>query len=198
MAERTARRMIAAMQMSLDGFVEGPEGGLLDVESWADGLGLLPEVDTFVLGGGMYANYEGFWSAMLTDPVAAEEMLGRPPLEREIAYARLAAKTPHVVLSSTLTDVTWPNTRVVTDIAALRELKQEAGIDIYVVGGPGLVASLINEGLLDELRLIVHPVLVTGGKSLFAGVEGRRALRFVGVERLDPGRVAVTYRIESP
>jgi dihydrofolate reductase len=196
MAESTTRSMIAAMQVSLDGFAEGPEGELLEVESWADGLGMLPEIDTFLLGGGMYGAYEGFWSTLLTDPDAAEEMLGRPPLEREVAYARLAAKTPHVVLSTTMT-ATWPNTRVVPDLAALRELKQEPGLDIYVVGGPGLVASLINEGLLDELRLIVHPVLMSGGKSLFGGVDGRRTLRLDAVERLDSARVALTYHVEN-
>jgi dihydrofolate reductase len=186
--------MIAALQVSLDGFATGPGGAVDWVESWADGLGLLPEVDTFVLGGGMYGDYEQFWGAILDAPDAAAAMLGRPPFEREVAYARLASKTPHVVLSTTLTGVTWPNARIVTDTAALRDLKQAAGLDVYVVGGPGLVSSLVDEGLLDELRLIVHPLLLTGGKALFGGVDRRRALDFVDATPLDSGRVALTYR----
>jgi dihydrofolate reductase len=186
--------MIAALQVSLDGFATGPDGAVDWVESWADGLGLLPEVDTFVLGGGMYGDYEQFWGAILEAPEAAAAMLGRAPFDCEIAYARLASQTPHVVLSTTLTGVTWPNARIVRDTSALRDLKQAPGLDIYVVGGPGLVSSLVNDGLLDELRLIVHPILLARGSPLFGGVGERRALDFVDATPLASGRVALTYR----
>ena len=76
------------------------------VDSWADGLELLPAVDAFVLGGGMWPDYERFWTTILDDPEAAAAMLGRDPYPREVAYARVAAATPHLVLSQTLMETT--------------------------------------------------------------------------------------------
>jgi dihydrofolate reductase len=112
-----------------------------------DGLDLLPPVDAFVLGGGMFPDYERFWATILDDPCAASDMLGRDLYPREIAYARLAAETPHLVLSKTLPDPSWPTARIVHDINEIRTLKQQPRKAVYVVGGPGLVTSLINAGL---------------------------------------------------
>ena len=103
----------------------------------------------------------------MEDPTAVSEWLGRDPYPRELAYARVAAETPHLVLSTTLTHTTWPTARIVRDISELHAFKAQAGNAVYVVGGPGLVTSLIEAGVLDELRLIVHPVAVGGGTPLF-------------------------------
>ena len=67
------------MQVTLDGSIQDPDGMSDWVDSWADGLGLLPPVDAFVLGGGMFPEYEQFWTAILEDPGAAAELLGREP-----------------------------------------------------------------------------------------------------------------------
>src|SRR3954453_2497304 len=151
MTTSRSRAVIAGMQVTLDGYILGPEGEADWVDSWADGLELLPEVDAFVLGGGMFPGYEQFWTALLDDPAAASEMLGRNPYPRELAYARVAAETPHLVLSTTLTETTWPSARIVRDVDEIRALGQEPGKAVYVVGGPGLVASLIDAHVLDEL-----------------------------------------------
>src|SRR4029434_8328436 len=135
-----------------------------------DGLELLPPVDTFVLGGGMFPRYEQFWAAVLDDPSAASDLLGRDPYPREVTYARVAAETPHLVLSTTLSRATWPTARIVRDLSEIRGVQGEVGKAVYVVGGPGLVTSLINSGLLDELRLIVHPVVVGAGKAAFGAI----------------------------
>ena len=66
---------------------------------------------------------------------------------------------------------------------------------MYVVGGPALVRSLLNEGLIDELRLIVHPIVLGGGKALFAGIDRRLSLELVSAESTKAGRVILTYRI---
>jgi hypothetical protein len=104
----TPRALISAMQVTLDGYSHGAKDESDWVDSWADGLELLPPVDAFVLGGGMYPGYEQFWTTMLDNPTAASDMLGREPYPRELAYARVAAETPHLVLSNTLTEVRWP------------------------------------------------------------------------------------------
>jgi dihydrofolate reductase len=197
MTTTPSRTLIAAMQVTLDGYILGPEGEVDWVDSWADGLELLPEVDAFVLGGGMFPDYEQFWAAILDDPATVSEWLGRDPYAREVTYARLAAETPHLVLSTTLSQATWPTARIVRDIGEIRTFKGQAGKPVYVVGGPGLVTSLIDGGVLDELRLIVHPVVVGSGTTLFEGIAQRQALDLVATESTESGRVHLTYRLNA-
>jgi dihydrofolate reductase len=189
----TSRSLISAMQVTLDGY--SSEGDAAWVDSWADGLELLPPVDAFVLGGGMFPDYERFWAAILDDPSAASNMLGRDLYPREIAYARLAAETPHLVLSNTLTNPSWPTARVIHDINEIGTLKQQPGKAVYVVGGPRLVTSLINLGMLDELRLIVHPVVTGGGTAVFGGIAEPLALELVSAEPTTSGPVNLSYRL---
>lgn len=192
-----SRKMIAALQISLDGFTQGSDqGGTEWVESWADALALIPEVDAFVQGSHMYPGYGLYWESIDTDPKREAPFQGRVPNEREIQYAKLAAQTPHYVLSNTLESVSWPPTaRIVHQLDELRALKHQPGKNIYVVGGPTLVTSLLNEHLLDELKLIVHPLLLGGGKALFAGVTQQRSLQFVDAMPTESGKLIVTYRV---
>jgi dihydrofolate reductase len=196
MTTKTSRTMIAALQVSLDGFTQGPDRGEADwVDSWADAIELIPEVDTFVQGAGMYPGYGEYWESIYANPRRVPPYQTRIPSNREIAYAQLAAKTPHFVVSTTLNSVSWPPTaRIIRDVAELRTLKRQAGKNMYVVGGATLVASLLNEDLIDELRLIVRPILLGGGKALFAGVNKRRSLDLIQAESTESGRVILTYR----
>ena len=77
----------------------------------------------------------------------------------------------------------------------LTALKAQPGGAVYVVGGPGLVRTLIDEALLDELRLIVHPVALGAGTGLFDGIARRPALTLVDSEPTASGRVNLTYRV---
>lgn len=191
-----SRKMIAALQISLDGFTQGEDRGEAPwVDSWADAIALIPDVDAFVQGAGMYPGYGEYWEAIYKDPRAVPPYQSRPPSEREVAYAQLAAKAPHYVVSRKLESVSWPpSARFVRDIAELRTVKEQPGKNIYVVGGATLVTSLLNANLLDELRLIVHPLLLGGGKALFAGVHNRRPLELFNVEPAKSGRVVLSYR----
>ena len=191
------RRMIAALQVSLDGYTQGSDrGGEEWVDSWADALGLISDVDAFVQGAGMFPGYAEYWAAIEAAPEHAPPFQARLPYPREVAYAKLAAKLPHYVVSTTLESVSWPETaQIVRSLDAVAALKLQPGKNIYVVGGPTLVTGLLNAGLLDELRLIVHPLLLGGGKPLFAGVTERHRLRFAGAEPTTAGRVVLTYLI---
>jgi dihydrofolate reductase len=92
--------------------------------------------------------------------------------------------------------VSWPATaRIIRDTAELRILKSQPGKNTYVVGGATLVARLLNEDLIDELRLIVHPTILGGGQALFGGVNRRLSLELVEAKPTTSGRVLVTYRI---
>ena len=73
-------------------------------------------------------------------------------------------------------------------------MKQQPGKDIYAVGGATLISSLMNMDLVDEIRLLVHPVVLGGGKALFEQVNGRHALALTDVGTIASGRVRLTYR----
>jgi dihydrofolate reductase len=72
-------------------------------------------------------------------------------------------------------------------------MKQEPGKDMHAVGGARLVGSLMNHGLIDELRLVVHPIILGGGKPLFKDVKERHGLKFLGAKPLESGLVRLTY-----
>jgi dihydrofolate reductase len=194
MSPNAARKMIAALQVSLDGFTEGPNGEKDWADSWASALELIPDVDTFVLGARMYPDYGAYWESIYANPDRVTPFDERIPSKNEIAYARFAAKTPHVVVSKSLKSVSWPAAHIVTDLDGLRALKSQPGKNIYVVGGATLVSSLLNERLIDELRLIVHPIVLGKGKALFGGVNSRLSLELVQIKSTESGRVIATYR----
>jgi dihydrofolate reductase len=187
------RKIIADLQMSVDGFIEGPNGELdwamaEDEETWRDLFEMLTQVDTFILGRVMYPAYEQYWLALLANPTGSKN---------EIAYARHADKTPHIVLSKTLDKVAWKVTRIVRDVEKIRKMKQQPGKDMLVVGGATLVSSLMNLGLIDELRLMVNPLILGGGKTLFKDVKERHALKLVQAKPLKSGKVGLTYSTQS-
>jgi dihydrofolate reductase len=190
-----SKNLIAVLQMTVDGRILDSDGGSDWVDSWADGLELLPTADAFVLGAGMFSGYQHFWTAMLDDHAAVAEMLGRDPYPREVEYARLASQTEHLVLSTTLTEVTWPSARIVRSIDEIRAFKHDGPGTAYVVGGATLVTSLLEAGLLDELRLIVHPILVGAGQGITGVLSRPRRLKLVATEPSAGECVTLTYRL---
>ena len=196
------RKIIAALQMSLDGFIEGPNGELDwaladDEETWRDMFEFLESVDTCVLGRVMYPDYERYWLAVLANPKGPLPLSGQPASKNESAYALWANSTPHVVLSRTLDHVDWKTTRIVRDVEAIRKLKRAPGRNIYTVGGATIVSSLLNEGLIDELRLLVNPLVLGAGKRLFKDVAGRHLLDLVQAKPLASGKVSLAYRART-
>ena len=191
------RKLIAAMKVSVDGKVEAPEGGADWVEAWSDDYGLMPQIDACLLGGGMYPGYEQYWTGIQNEPNKPAWITGAPPTPAELEWARFAAQTPHYVLSSTLTSAAWPKTRFLKGVDAVAALKQGPGKDIYLVGGARTTASLIDAGLVDELRLIVYPLIAGEGKALFATTGLRRGLEVQKVQQLPGGRLSLVYRIGS-
>jgi dihydrofolate reductase len=190
-----SRLFIAALQVSLDGYLQGANGEVDWVDSWDDALGLVPGADTAVLGGGMYPGYQHLWGSVAADPRTGAAMLGREVTEGEADYALWTQRAPHYVLSTTIENVSWETTHLVRDVSELRSLKEQPGGAVYVIGGAKLVASLLNEGLIDEVRLIVHPVILGGGKSPFAGVKKPRTLQLAQTSASRNGRVILMYRV---
>src|SRR5437868_8584286 len=114
------RKIIAALQVSLDGFIEGPNGELdwamaEDEETWRDLFEMVESVDTCILGRVMCPEYEQYWLAILANPGGPLPLSGKLATKNEVAYARWADKTPHLVVSKTLDKVAW-KTRIVRDV----------------------------------------------------------------------------------
>jgi dihydrofolate reductase len=141
----------------------------------------------------MYPGYERYWTAIQNEPDKPLPMTGKLPTAAEVEWACFAAQTPHYVLSSTLTSALWPKTRFLRGIADIAALKQKPGKDIYLMGGGRITASLIDAGLVDELRLIVYPLIAGQGKALFAATERRRGLELQKVQQLEGGRLSLIY-----
>jgi dihydrofolate reductase len=189
------RKLIAGFKTSVDAKIEGPQGFADWVDTWTDDYGLTQQIDACLLGARMYPGYEQYWTAMQNNPDQPLPMTGKLPTPAELEWARFAAKTPHYVLSSTLTTAVWPNTHFLRGIDDVADLKRQPGKDIYLMGGARIAASLIDAGQVDELRLIVHPLLAGEGKALFATTASRRPLELRKVQQLPGGCVGLVYGI---
>ena len=196
------RKIIAALQTSVDGFIEGPNGELdwamtEDDETWREVFDFLGNIDTCILGRVMYPGYEQYWMAVLKNPDGPLPFGGGAASKNEIAYARFADQTLHIVVSKSLDEVEWKTTRIARDLEEIRKLKQQPGKDIYVVGGATLVSSMINEGMIDEVRMHMNPLILGGGKALFKDVKERHALKLVETKPYKSGKVALIYSARS-
>lgn len=175
------RRLFVSMMVSLDGYIEGPERQLdwtLDDDPAFDQYcdEMLDAVGLGLFGRRAYELMLSYWPNAEANPRSA----------RELEFARKMNALPKVVLSRTLERASWNNTRVVRDgiAEALRELKREPGKPIAAWAGAGLVATLAKYQLIDEYRLIVHPVLLGQG----ADVSGSRAAAAVALDQDHPAR----------
>ena len=165
------------------------------MEGWSDDYGLTSQIDACLLGAKMYTGYEQYWTAIINGSDKPLPMKGKLPTRGEVDWARFAAQTPHYVLSSTLTSALWPRTSFVRGLDKVAALKKQPGKDIYLMGGARTAASLIDAGLVDELRLIVYPLIAGDGKPLFSTMERRRGLELRMVQELPGGRLSLTYGI---
>ncbi|MBX9458940.1 MAG: dihydrofolate reductase family protein [Rhizobium sp.] len=173
---------------------QGPEGYADWVDGWSDDYDLAPQIDACLLGGQMYRGYERYWSAMRTNPHDPSPMTGTIPTSAELAWSSRIPDLPHYVFSRTLTETQWANTHIVGSSADIATLKAQPGKDIYLMGGAHLVRRLIDEGLVDELRLITYPVIAGGPHSLFGSDDTRHSAELVAVRGLPRGLIRSDYQ----
>ncbi|MVU83166.1 dihydrofolate reductase [Nocardia sp. ET3-3] len=188
------RKVIAAFKISADGKYGGPDGYADWVESWPEDFGswLTTQIDACVLGAEFYPLYEQYWSRVAAAPSEIHPFSGRVPTAADVEWSGFAAQTTHYVVSSTLESVAWPNTRILANLDAVAAMKREPGKDIYLIGGPTIAAAAMDAGLVDELRLIVYPLIVGEGKALFPS-SARHAMELTKVEQLPNGRLSLVY-----
>lgn len=189
------RKLIAGIKISLDGKMESSEGYADWVDAWSEDYHLTQQIDACVLGGAMYPGYEAYWSALASAPQEIHPMTGKLPTQGELEWSRFAKNTSHYVLSNTHSSANWPLTQFMQSLDDIARLKQQKGKDIYLMGGAQITAQCINSGLLDEIRLIVYPLLVGEGKVLFSNIVQRRHLNLLQTQQRDHGVLYLRYAI---
>jgi dihydrofolate reductase len=118
----------------------------------------------------MYPGYEQYWGAILPNPTGVLPFTGKIASKAQIAYAQFAEQTSHIVLSR---DVGHSRLEEHVDRSRHRgdgHMKQRPGTDMHPVGGATRVGSLRNQGLIDELGLVVYPIVLGGGTALFKDI----------------------------
>jgi dihydrofolate reductase len=179
--------------ITLDGVIEDPGGSEgFERGGWAFQFERGPEGDKFKLDELMAAEaqllgrrtYEGFAEAW-------------PSRNDEMGFADRMNSMPKYVVSTTLEDPTWNNTTVLEDVEDVARIKEQHEGEILVAGSATLVQALVDRGLVDELRLMIFPVVLGSGKRLFADDVARQAFRVVDTKQAGEV-VMVTLRRAAP
>ncbi|MGW1490024.1 dihydrofolate reductase family protein [Streptomyces sp. NBC_00191] len=182
------RKIIYFVHSSLDGHIDGPGGAfdwtLLGPELAAYGDGLQERADTFLYGRVVWEMMAGYWPH-------AESISDDP---HDLAFAPVWRRTPKIVFSRTL-EQPEGNVRVIGgDLAEeVTTLKLSPGKDLLLMGGSTLPAALTDLGLIDEYHIVVHPVVLGGGKPLFLQGKDRLNLQFVESRSFDARTVLLRY-----
>ena len=142
----------------------------------------------------MFPEYEQYWRTIQADPDQTLEATNAKPTADEIRYAEFACKTTHYVLSRTVSELDWPIAHAVSRLDAIRALRDADGGVIYVVGAPCTISAFLDDDLLDELRLTVHPVLIGAECRCSARSPRNAASIWSSRYRCNGGRVRLVYR----
>ena len=183
------RKVIYAMGVSLDGFIEELGGDLSwsypDEELHKHFNERESEIGLYLYGRRLYENMAAFWPTADEDPSTPQF---------EVEYARIWKSKPKIVFSTTLERVAWNSRLVRGDIGEeVRKLKAQPGKDMSV-GGAGLAASFMQLGLIDEYRLYFHPVILGGGKPMFRQLSDKINLQLVETHTFRSGVVLLKYQ----
>jgi len=182
------RKVIYRMLVSLDGFIEAPNGDIgwsaPDPELHQHFNDLERTVDAFLYGRGLYENMAAYWPTADQDPSATEQVK---------EYAGIWRAKPKIVFSTTLQGVEWNSRLVRGNIAEeVNRLKAEPGHEL-TVGGAGLAARLMQLDLIDEYWLYIHPIVLGGGKPVFGPLQSKIDLQLVETSRFGHGVVLLRY-----
>jgi dihydrofolate reductase len=182
------RKVIYAMSVSLDGFIEAADGDLSwsfpDEELHQHFNDLVATIDIHLYGRGLYENMAAYWPT-------ADEVPAAPAVEVE--YARIWKDMRKIVFSKTLKQVGWNSQLVNGDIAEeVNRLKAQRGKDMSV-GGAGIASAFTQLGLIDEYRLYVHPVVLGAGKPMFRQRHNSISLELIETRTFGGGVVLLRY-----
>jgi dihydrofolate reductase len=188
--EAEMRKIVVTEFLSLDGVMEDPGGAEgFKHGGWSfkfsDPEGMKFKLDETLGSGALLlgrVTYEGFAAAW-------------PDRTDDVGFADKMNSMPKYVVSTTLRDPSWGDTTVISDnvVEELTRLKDAPGDDIYVHGSRTLVQTLLANELVDELHLMVFPVVLGSGKKLFGDFDDANTLKLASSRALDNGTLILIY-----
>jgi len=178
------RKLIAAINMTLDGFCDHT-AMIADEEIHQHYNELLSNADTLIYGRTTYQLMESYWPSVVKNPT------GNKPTDE---FAVLIDNISKIVFSRTLKNVDWKNTQLKKEVIKeeVLEIKQQAGKNI-LVGSPSLIVALTHLDLIDEYQLGVQPIVLGSGLPLFKNVKDRINLKLLKTKTFGCGAVTFYY-----
>jgi dihydrofolate reductase len=183
------RKVKLQMQMTINGYVAGPNGEN-DWMTWNPDDEFLEFInshfdssDTLLLGSKLADGFIEHWKKVaVSNP--------------DHPFAKKIVDIPKVVFTKTLDESSWNNTTLAKGNLAeeIADLKKRDGKDIAVVGGAGFVSSLIKEGLIDEYHLIVNPTAIASGMNIFNLLDGIQKFTPIGAKLYSGGKTVLSYK----
>lgn len=180
------RKVVAAVFLSLDGVMEAPYKWHFPYFNEEMGQAMEESIvasDAMLLGRVNYEEWAAFWPEQ--DP------------EEDPMAAHMNGVQKYVVSTTLEEPLGWQNSTLINENVAekIAELKREEGKDIAILGSGMLVRSLLSYGLIDELKLMIHPIVVGSGKRLFEDGEEQTALELIDSKTFETGVLSLTYRL---
>lgn len=191
------RKVIVSMNITLDGYMAGPNGELdWHFECWDAQMGQrlaaeLSQADTILLGRITYQAMADFWPSKTCNPICSRE---------EYAYAVMMNHHQKVVFSRRLNKAEWNNTIILKDEIeeGMKMLREPSGLqnkNIIVYGSGRLVSALIKLEMIDEYQLYIHPVLIGEGKPFFGKYFDQQDLQLLSTTTFPSGVVLLHYQV---
>ncbi|WP_194774559.1 dihydrofolate reductase family protein [Pararhodonellum marinum] len=193
------RKLKLQMQMTLDGFVAGPNGEMdwvtmpwtADIDDFVSEI--MKEVDTILLGRKLAEGFIPYWAGVASDPKNPERTSGQMFTDtQKLVFSKSLSHSDPKVKS-------WPNTTLVKEdlMKEIQMLKKQAGKDIFAYGGAQFVSNLIKHNLVDEFFLFYNPVALSTGLSIFGALSKPGPLHLVSSKSFECGIVVHHYFSKS-
>jgi dihydrofolate reductase len=182
------REMFLFMMTTVDGYFEGENHDIswhnVDTEFNTFANAQLDEADTLIFGRTTYELMANFWPTRQAMEVASETATRMNSLKK-------------IVFSHKPFVPTWKPTTVYTDIQKLNDIKQQPGKSIAVLGSSNLCVWLLEADLLDEIRIMVNPIVIGKGSPLFAGIDTSHKFSLIDSRAFTNGNVLIRYKLNA-
>ncbi|WP_291906015.1 dihydrofolate reductase family protein [Chitinophaga sp. CB10] len=180
------RKVVALAFVTLDGFTTGPNGETdWQLHNFNEEIGeyifeSYEDTDLLLLGRYTYQQFAAYWHHQYNKNPEAARM----------------NNTHKIVFSTTLTEATWHNTRLISSniVQEVNALKRQRGKNIAIVASAGLIQSFTNLGLIDEYRLLIYPVILSNGRRLLSNIQQTQQLEFIRSRIFSNGVMLAIYQ----
>jgi dihydrofolate reductase len=184
------RKLKLQIQLSLDGFIAGPNAEMdWMVWNWDDRIKkyvteLTEPVDCIIMGRNLALGFIPYWKTVASNSD-----------DPQFQFGKIMYDTPKVVFTKTMDKSEWENTAIAKGdlMEEISHLKNQNGGDIIVYGGGSFVSSLIKAGLIDEFHLFINPIIIGNGMPIYKELKEHQKLTLKNVNSFDCGIVVLCY-----